>query len=62
VLGGWSCGGVALTEAVSNGTAACVTGAWHCEPLDRVGHWMPLRRRSGSALLLAFLRAHPANQ
>ena len=56
VMGVWSTGDIALTEAQMTDSAEHVTGPWRYERLDGPGHWMQLDAPDEvSALLLDFL-------
>ena len=56
VLGIWSSGDVALTEAQMTGSAAHVAGQWRYERLDDVSHWIPVDAADRlNALLVDFL-------
>ena len=59
VMGIWSSGDLALTEASMTGSAAHVAGPWRYERLDGVGHWLQLEAPDRvNALLLDFLGQH----
>lgn len=56
VMGVWSSGDPALTEAQMTGSAAFVDGPWRYERIEGVGHWVPVEAREElSALLVDFL-------
>jgi len=57
VLGVWSTGDVALTEAQMKSSERYVDGPWRYERLDGPGHWMQLEAPDElNALLLDFLQ------
>ena len=43
VTGIWSSGDPFLTEAQMTGSARVVSGPWHYERIDGVGHWVPVQ-------------------
>jgi len=56
VMGVWSTGDIALTEAQMTDSAEHVAGPWRYERLDGPGHWMQLEAPDEvNALLLDFL-------
>lgn len=58
VMGVWSTGDVALTEAQMTGSKAYVDGPWRYERLDGPSHWMQAEVPDVvNALLLDFLRS-----
>jgi pimeloyl-ACP methyl ester carboxylesterase len=58
VLGVWSTGDIALTEAQMTASQEYVDGPWRYERLDGPGHWMQLEAPDAlNALLLAFLQS-----
>jgi pimeloyl-ACP methyl ester carboxylesterase len=57
VLGVWSSGDIALTEAQMKNSETYVDGPWRYERLDGPGHWMQVEAADRvNELLLAFLR------
>jgi pimeloyl-ACP methyl ester carboxylesterase len=56
VMGIWSTGDMALTEAQMTDSARHVAGPWRYERLDGPGHWLQLEAPGQvTALLLDFL-------
>ena len=56
VMGVWSTGDPALTEAQMTGSARYVTGPWRYERIEGVGHWVPVEAPDElGALLVDFL-------
>jgi pimeloyl-ACP methyl ester carboxylesterase len=56
VMGVWSSGDFALSEAQMTGSAAFVTGPWRYERIEGVSHWVPVHAPERlSELLLDFL-------
>lgn len=56
VMGVWSTGDPALTEAQMTGSAAFVEGPWRYERVEDAGHWVPVDAAEElSALLVDFL-------
>jgi pimeloyl-ACP methyl ester carboxylesterase len=56
VLGVWSSGDTALTEAQMTGSAAYIDGPWRYERIEAAGHWLQLDQPEAlNALLLDFL-------
>ena len=57
VLGVWSTGDIALTEAQMKNSEQYVDGPWRYERLDGPGHWMQVEAADTvNELLLDFLR------
>jgi pimeloyl-ACP methyl ester carboxylesterase len=58
VMGVWSTGDIALTEAQMTGSAERVAGPWRYEVLGEVGHWMQVEAPEAvNRLLVDFLPA-----
>jgi pimeloyl-ACP methyl ester carboxylesterase len=57
VLGVWSDGDIALTEAQMTGSAKFVQGPWRFERIEGASHWLPLDvPEKLSELLIDFFR------
>lgn len=62
VLGVWSSGDVALTEAQMRGSEKYVGESFQYERIDKVGHWLQLEAAGQvNALLLNFFQTQPQN-
>jgi pimeloyl-ACP methyl ester carboxylesterase len=62
VLGVWSSGDVALTEAQMRGSEKYVGESFQYERIDKVGHWLQLEAAEKvNALLLNFFQTQPKN-
>lgn len=59
VMGVWSTGDLALTEAQMTGSAEYIAGSWSYERLEGAGHWMQLEAPAVvNELLLDFIGRH----